>query len=74
MEINGISVGVAENLHNQFGLAAPVSQGQTHLQFEPKERKLSEQEEDVLLRKILPPGHMIPRYPPLRRRLLSQAT
>lgn len=74
MEIKGISVGVAESLHNQFGLAAPVSQGQTCLRFEPRERKLSEQEEDALIRKVLPPGQMIPRYPPLRRRLLLKAT
>jgi len=74
MEINGIPVDVAESLYNRFGLAAPVSQGQTHLHFELKERKLSEQEEDALILKVLPPGRMIPRYPPLRRRLLSQAT
>lgn len=56
---------------NKMGIILPGIRGQLHPCFERKPR-LSKEEEDGLILKVLPPGHRIPVFPDTRTRLLRQ--
>lgn len=55
-----------------LGIIAPGIMGRIKPSFE-REPELSREEEDRIILRVLPVGHLIPQFPPARARLLKAA-